>query len=113
MASDLNFMTYVLDQMGAAGQTSFRKMFGEYAVYCDGKVVALVCDNQFFLKPTDAGRVLLGLVAEAPPFPGAKNWWLISDQLDDRPLMVNLVRVTAQALPLPKPRKPSARKAKQ
>ncbi|MCK7502621.1 MAG: TfoX/Sxy family protein [Comamonadaceae bacterium] len=35
-------------------------MFGEYAIYLDGKVVALVCDNQFFVKPTDAGRALLG-----------------------------------------------------
>ena len=49
MASELSFMEYVADQIGAAGQVSYRKMFGEYAVYCDGKVVALVCDNQFFL----------------------------------------------------------------
>jgi hypothetical protein len=38
-------------------------MFGEYAIYCDGKVVALVCDDQFFLEPTAAGRALLGRVS--------------------------------------------------
>ena len=105
-------MQYVADQIGAAGQVSYRKMFGEYAVYCDGKVVALVCDNQFFLKPTVAGRAVIGPVTEALPYPGAKPYWLMAEQLDDRTLMVNAVRVTASELPLPKTKKPRAPKRK-
>ena len=106
MASDLEFVNYVCDQTAAAGSISFRKMFGEYAVYCDGKVVALVCDNQFFVKPTAAGRAMVGKVAEAPPYPGAKPYFLIGDELDDREWVSTLVRVTARELPLPKPKKP-------
>ena len=106
MASDASFVDYVVDQIGAAGQVSTRKMFGEYAVYCDGKVVALVCDNQFFLKPTAAARALLREVTEAPPYPGAKPYWLMSEQLEDQRLMAHLVRVTASELPLPKPKPP-------
>lgn len=106
MASDASFVDYVVDQIGAAGQVSTRKMFGEYAVYCDGKVVALVCDNQFYLKPTEGARALLHQVTEAPPYPGAKPYWLMSEQLEDQQLMVQLVRVTANALPLPKPKRP-------
>jgi len=112
MASDLSFMTYVADQIGAAGQVSYRKMFGEYAVYCDGRVVALVCDNQFFLKPTNAARALLTEVTEAPPYPGAKPYWLLADALDDRLLMAQLVYTTAAALPPPKPKKPRLAKAR-
>ncbi|MCC3506339.1 MAG: TfoX/Sxy family protein [Microcoleus sp. PH2017_19_SFW_U_A] len=52
MSSDLSFVEYILDQINQAGQVSFKKMFGEYAIYCDEKVVALVCDNQLFIKPT-------------------------------------------------------------
>ncbi len=111
MASEQNFMNYVVDQIGAAGQVSWRKMFGEYAVYCNERVVALVCDNQFFLKPTAGTRALLGQVTEAPPYPGAKPYWLLADQLDDRELMVRLVRMTASELPLPKPKKPRTAKA--
>jgi TfoX/Sxy family transcriptional regulator of competence genes len=59
VASDLSFMNYVIDQIGAAGQVSSRKMFGEFAVYCDGKVVALVCDNQFFSSPHRQPKALL------------------------------------------------------
>jgi len=31
--------------MHDAGAVTFRKMFGEYAMYVDEKIVALVCDN--------------------------------------------------------------------
>jgi len=110
MASDLSFVEYVLDQCAASGALTFRKMFGEYAIYLDGKVVLLVCDNQAFLKPTEAGRALLGAVEEAPPYPGAKNSFLLGGQLEDRELMAAVVRATADALPLPKPKKPKAQK---
>ena len=41
MATDQEFMEFLADQMSGAGEISYRKMFGEYAVYCGGKVVAL------------------------------------------------------------------------
>lgn len=113
MASDLEFVEYVCDQIGGAGLISFRKMFGEYTIYCNGKVVALICDNQFFLKPTQSGRSLLGCVVEAPPYPGAKPCFLVGDQLDDRDWFSNLVRATERELPAPKPRKRKAAVAKQ
>lgn len=105
MASDLAFVEYVRDQLSAAGTITFRKMFGEYAIYCDGKVVALVCDDQLFVKPTSAGRSFVERVTEAPPYPGAKGHFLIGDELDDREWISNLVRITARELPLPKPKK--------
>ncbi|MBK6454362.1 MAG: TfoX/Sxy family protein [Steroidobacteraceae bacterium] len=113
MASDIGFVEYVCEQIRGAGQVSHRRMFGEFAVYCDGKVVALVCDNQFFLKPTDAGKALLDRVKEAPPYPGAKPYFLIDAQLDDAEAAATLVRVTAAALPAPaaKPARKAAKKA--
>ena len=92
MASDLSFVEYVCEQMGGVGAVSFRKMFGEYAVYADGKVVALVCDNQLFVKPTAAGKSILCKMVEAPPYPGAKSHFLVSEQIEDRRLMEDLVR---------------------
>ncbi len=56
MASDLNFVEFVADQIDASGDITYRKMFGECALYSKGKVVALICDDQLFVKPTDAGR---------------------------------------------------------
>ena len=113
MASDIGFVEYVCEQIRGAGQVSHRRMFGEFAVYCDGKVVALVCDNQFFLKPTDAGKALLDRVKQAPPYPGAKPYLLIDAQLDDAEAAATLVRATAAALPAPaaKPARKAAKKA--
>lgn len=110
MASDQSFVDYVCDQISAAGLVSCRKMFGEYAVYCGGKVVALVCDNQLFVKPTVAGHTLIGSPVLVPPFPGAKPWFLIEDQLEDRPWISQLIRLTELEIPAPKPK--PAKKAK-
>ena len=106
MATDQEFMEFLADQMSGAGEISYRKMFGEYAVYCDGKVVALVCDNQLFVKPTSAGRAYVGEPTEAPAYPGAKNSFLIEDAFEDREWISELIRITAKALPAPKPKKP-------
>lgn len=72
-------------------------MFGEFALYLDGTIVALVCDNQLFLKPTDEGRRLLGQVKEAPPYPGAKSYFLFTVELDDPDRLREAVLVTAKA----------------
>ena len=106
MATDLEFMEFLADQMAGAGEISYRKMFGEYAVYLDGKVVALVCDNRLFVKPTAAGRAFIGAPVEAPAYPGAKNSFLIEDAFEDREWISELIRITARELPMPKPKKP-------
>jgi DNA transformation protein and related proteins len=111
MASDSGFVVYLCDQMRDAGQIRSRKMFGEYAIYCDDKVVALVCDDQLFVKPTPAGRVFVGEPVEAPPYPGAKAHLLIEGQIDDREWLTELIALTARELPAPKPKKPRKPKA--
>lgn len=109
MATDLEFMEFLADQMAGAGEISHRKMFGEYAVYLGGKVVALVCDNQLFVKPTAAGRAFIGAPVEAPAYPGAKNSFLIEDAFEDREWISELIRITARDLPAPKPKKSKRR----
>ena len=111
MASDLEFVQYVCDQMRGAGTITHRQMFGEYAVYLGGKVVALVCDNRLFVKPTTAGRAVLGKLKEKPPYPGAKPHFLIEGQIDDRDMMTALMRATDRELPAPKPKKPKKGKS--
>ncbi len=112
MASEQAFIDYVLDQIRDAGQLRYRKMFGEYALYCDDKVVALVCDNQLFIKPTVAGRTLIGSPQEAPPYPGAKPHFLIDDKLDNHAWLAHLIRLTADELPMPRPKAPKKKLAR-
>jgi TfoX/Sxy family transcriptional regulator of competence genes len=109
MASDPEFVRFVCEQMRSAGEISSRRLFGEAAVYLEDKVIGLVCDNQFFLKPTAPGRCLIGTPTQAPPFPGAKDWFLLAD-LDDPHYLADLIRATAAALPTPKPKSRSKAK---
>lgn len=107
MSSDKNFVKFIADQIEEAGSITYRMMFGEYGIYCDGKIVALVCDDQLFVKPTDGGRAFIGEVTEAPPYPGAKLSFLIEDKFEDKEWISNLIRITALELPEPKPKKKS------
>ena len=109
MSSNLPFVEYACEQMNEAGAITFRKMFGEYAIYCEGKVVALVCDNRLFVKPTAAGREIAGQLAEAPPYPGAKSYLVVGEELDDREWLSELIRATGRELPAPKERSPKRR----
>jgi len=110
MASDKNFIEFIVDQMGDAGRIAPKKMFGEYAIYCDGKVVALVCDNQLFVKPTEGGRAYIGNIVEAAPYPGAKLYFLIEDACEDREWISGLIKITAQELPIPKQKRHKTKK---
>ena len=107
MASQAGTVAFILEQVAGAGAVSARKMFGEYALYCDGKLTALICDDQLFVKPTEAGRAHIGEVTESPPYKGAKPFFLVSgDRWDDRDWLAELIRVSAAELPLPgKPRR--------
>lgn len=111
MSSQQKTVDYIQEQAGGAGTITARKMFGEYALYCDGKVMAFICDDQLFIKPTPAGRDYLGEVTEGEPYPGAKPYFLIDgDRWDDAEWLAGLVKTTADALPAPKPKAPKKRK---
>ncbi len=105
MATTQDFADYILDQIDYHGIITYRKMFGEYAVYADGKVVALIADNKLYVKPTEGGRIFIGEVTEAPAYPGAKMSFLIEDQIDDRIWISKLIEITALEIPEPKPKK--------
>jgi TfoX/Sxy family transcriptional regulator of competence genes len=104
MASSVGTVQFICDQAGLGRRLTSRKMFGEYALYLDGKVVAFICDDQLFLKPTPEGRAFLGSVSEAPPYPGAKNYFLLVSELDDPDQLSGALLVTARALPTPRPK---------
>ena len=102
MASQQSTVAFIAEQMANAGTISARKMFGEYGIFCDGKMVALVCDDKLFVKPTATGRAFIGDVAEAPPYKGAKPCFVISaEKWDDDEWLAELIRVSTAELPTP------------
>ena len=99
MASRLEFVEYVLEQLQGAGTITYRKMFGEYGIYCDGKFFATICNDQLFFKITEGGRKFWPELEEGIPYHGAKPHFLVEEKL------AGLAQVTCQELPMPKPKK--------
>ena len=108
MASSQNTVDFILEQASRAGTVTAKKMFGEYGVYCNDKIIALICDDQLFIKPTKAGRSFITDLTEACPYPGAKPYFFISGELwDDSEWLTTLFKISSDELPLPKKKRPS------
>jgi DNA transformation protein len=110
MATGSGTIDLLLDSLGAAGaRYRTRRMFGEYCLYRDGRPVALVCDDELFVKDTPSGRAVLAQstdVVLGAPFPGARpHLRLPPDLWDDGDRLCRLLDATALALPQPKPRR--------
>lgn len=104
MASSIGFVQYIVDQCSEAGEVVAKKMFGDYGVYCNGKIFGLICDDKFYLKPTEKVRPLLMTEELRPPYNGAKDYFYIAD-IDDRAYLTMLVKETCKVLPEPKPKR--------
>lgn len=110
MASDLSFVKFVAEQIQTAGELKYKSMFGDNGLFCDSKIIALICDNKLFVKPTAAGRSYIGNVTEVPPYPGAKPAFLIDDKIENSQWLSGLIKVSYGELPEPKPKKKSKKK---
>ncbi|MGB4966385.1 MAG: TfoX/Sxy family protein [Microgenomates group bacterium] len=103
MSTKSETVEYILEQLSTMANIRTRKMFGEYALYCDEKVVALICDDELFVKSTISGKEFAGNdFKEGIPYPGAKIYIKVDEKLDDREWLSTLIRITTDALPLPK-----------
>ena len=103
MPSNQTTADYILEQIAKAGNVRARKMFGEYTIYCDEKIVGFVADDQLFIKPTQIGKKFLEHYKEKPPYPGAKLCLLVpGDRWEDHEWLTELIRLSAVELPLPK-----------
>lgn len=107
MSTEQSFVDYIVEQSLQAGDVYARKMFGEYALYCDNKVVGLITDNTLYIKITEKGKSYVdGNYQEGNAYDGAKISMVISEDLiSDRDWFSKLVRITATNLPIPKKKK--------
>lgn len=103
MATDVNFIEYVLEQLQGVGDLRYRKMFGEYMVYVNDKPVMTVCDNTVFVKQLDCIADKMQDAKTGAPYPGAKIHYILD--LDDANFAKDIIRTVEAATPLPKKKK--------
>ncbi|HLK15474.1 MAG TPA: TfoX/Sxy family protein [Fimbriimonadaceae bacterium] len=99
MATKPETVDYLKAQLAGVGDFRIKAMFGEYALYLDEKLVALICDDRLFVKKTKFGDATLGEGHDCPPYPGAKPSLLIpEDKVADAEWLCSFVKTSASEL---------------
>ena len=103
-------VAHIIDSFPDLNLTA-KRMFGEYGLYLDGVVVAFICDDTLFIKPTPAALAVLPDAERGPAYPGSKDYIIGSEALDDPDLCTRAFRAVQADAPPPKPKKPKPPKA--
>ncbi len=97
MASTREYLEFVLEQLSAVENITYRPMMGEYIIYCGGKVIGGVYDDRFLVKPTKSAKALLPDTPLETPYEGAKEMFL--PDIDNKELLARLIPTIAADLP--------------
>lgn len=79
MATQKATVDFILSKLRHGKEFSTRAMFGEYALYADGKVVALICDDRLYVKVAPASKALEECCEKGQPYPGAKPHYIVDE----------------------------------
>lgn len=107
MATTPAQLVEILDRLEPLPITA-RKMFGEYALYLDGRIPAFITDGVLGLKITAYADPRLTPELRGPIYPGSKDYWRIPDELlQDGDWIREAILETTALVPLPKPKRPN------
>ena len=110
MPTSSDAMGFIEDQLiGLDFRTA--PLFGEYCVYVDGKVVGFVTDDILCIKPSPADPALFERTTPGEAYPGSKLYHQVQgDGIEDREWLQEALQATADALPVPAPKKPRTKR---
>lgn len=100
MATSVDYIEFVCDQIQGTGEIRYKKMFGEYMVYINEKPILLVCDDTVFVKKLDAISELMQNAETGVPYDGAKEHFILD--IEDRDLCLQVISILEPLTPLPK-----------
>lgn len=103
MSTQKETTEFILERLDHSKRFSVRSMFGEYALYADGKVVGLICDDQLYVKIVPASASLEGACEKDAPYPGAKPYYLIEeDRIAEMEDLPDILFAIARSIPAKK-----------
>lgn len=104
MASDKEYLEFILDQLSDLDDIGYRAMMGEYVIYYRGKIVGGIYDNRLLVKPTASAVAYMPTADRELPYDGAKEMLLVED-IDNREFLNGLFNAMYDDLPSPKKKK--------
>ncbi|NCA66604.1 MAG: transcriptional regulator [Clostridia bacterium] len=103
MATEAGFIAYIMEQLNGLPYIDYKKMFGEYMIYSQGRPIFLVCDNTCFVKIIPVTTEFLGEDCEKGyPYTGARQHYIVD--IDNRDMLIELAQILTATIPLPKKR---------
>ena len=103
MATNLDFIEYICDQIAGSGDIRYRKMFGEYMVYVNDRPLFLVCDNLVYVRMLEPLAETLKDADKGFPYHGAKEHYILD--IDNRHLALQVVEILLPLIAIPQPKK--------
>ena len=102
MATNKDYLDFLLEQLSSLEGITYRRMMGEYLIYYRGKVAAYVCDSRFLIKPVPSAVKMLPHAEYDSINPGGRKKLLRVDNGDDRDFLTTLLDAIYEELPFPK-----------
>jgi TfoX/Sxy family transcriptional regulator of competence genes len=103
MATTVDYIEYVCEQVRGTGDIRYKKMFGEYMVYVNDKSILLVCDDTVFVKILPCLDALMAAAERGYPYDGAKEHYVLD--IDNTELAREVVAALLPVTAVPKPRR--------
>ena len=100
MATTVDFIEFVCEQIRGNYTVRYKKMFGEYMVYVNDKPVLLVCDNCVFVKKLPQIESLMSDAESGVPYSGAKEHYILD--MEDVEHANEVIGILEKITPLPK-----------
>ena len=104
MASNKEYLNYVLDQLSDLKEITYKAMMGEFIIYYREKIVGGIYDDRLLVKPVKSAIALMPTASYELPYEGAKEMLLV-ENIDDREFLTNLFISMFDELPAPKKKK--------
>ena len=104
MASDKDYLDFVLEQLSLLNDITYRAMMGEFIIYYRKKIIGGIYDNRFLVKNVKSAREKMPDAALELPYDGAKEMLRV-DEIEDREFLRELIEAMYDELPEPKKKK--------
>ena len=105
MASNKEYLDFILEQLSGLEGITFKQMMGEYILYLNGRIFGGIYDDRFLVKPTKSAAAMMPDADRELPYEGAKEMLLV-DNVDNRAFLTELLTAMDSELPAPKRKKP-------
>ena len=101
MASNKEYLEYILGQLYELEEITYRTMMGEFILYYRGKIVGGIYDDRLLVKPVKSAVRYMPTAPYELPYDGAKRMLLV-EEVDNKKFLTGLFDAMYAELPASK-----------